>query len=887
MSEVPPASGRRRWEAWLVAPAWVLVVGLLARQVHLPGSHLAVVWPVTGLTVLWLAARRSRRERGAVLVSTAAIVALVWFLTGAPVASALLAGAANAVAAGVAVAVLRAAQRGPLRLERGGDAWVLAAACLSGALASALVASPLLVTEPVSSHAVLVWVLSTFTGGLVVVTARLLLGRPRAAAAAAGASRRDRRQGLAGPAEAVALWLGGGAAFVGVFVLLDGVQLAFATLPLAVWAALRLPARATAAHLLLSAATALAGTLLDRGPFSTMPAGIDVTTCHVYVAVLVVVVASICLHRDERSALTADLGAALARTREQSALMEAVHEAVTEGIIVYSASGASLSRNPAAEALLGGNPRLGQPRSWEGAYELRRPDGSTPDPQQLPVVRALRGEAVIGVDLVVTGPGSPQGRLLSVDAHPLPEAEGAAWSGGAVAVFHDVTEERAGAAAAARTRDLLAGVLDGATELGVVATDTQHRITVFSSGAERMLGRTSAEVLGLTPEAYLHPGQLRERAAALGVPPGPAVLLHGLAERGSATGRWDLVRRDGSSFTAEVTRTPMLDDAGAVVGTIAVFTDATTQIAAEQRLADSEEQFRLAFDTNPTGMLVMSLDPGRVGRLVRVNAAFAAFTGRRRADLLGGRVRDLLHPEDVTGHVDRLERIARGEPVAADGLEQRFTHPDGSVRWARTSPSLIQPSDGSAPHLLVAVEDVTEAHAAAEELRRAALHDPLTGLPNRALLAERLRAALAVEAAPEGVTVVFVDLDGFKPVNDSHGHAAGDLLLREVAVRLREVVREEDTVARLGGDEFALVCPGLLEADATRLVERLREAVARPVRLDSGAEVRVSASTGTATSCGDGGDDADRLLDEADHRMYAAKRRRPAARGTAAIKVGG
>jgi diguanylate cyclase (GGDEF)-like protein len=183
----------------------------------------------------------------------------------------------------------------------------------------------------------------------------------------------------------------------------------------------------------------------------------------------------------------------------------------------------------------------------------------------------------------------------------------------------------------------------------------------------------------------------------------------------------------------------------------------------------------------------------------------------------------------------------------------------------------------------VAVEDVTEAHAAAEELRHAAQHDPLTGLPNRALLAERLRDALAAEESPEGVTVVFVDLDGFKPVNDTHGHAAGDLLLREVAARLREVVREEDTVARLGGDEFALVCPGLLEADATGLVERLRDAVARPVRLASGADVRVSASTGTATSSP--GDDAERLLDEADHRMYAAKRRRRSTRGTGSIKV--
>ncbi|MBF5080280.1 PAS domain S-box protein [Quadrisphaera sp. INWT6] len=677
VSEVLPEHRRpvRRWAARAVPAAWLLAAGLLARQVHLPGSDVALVWPVTGLAVLWVARHRGLRQRAAVLACTAALCALVRALTGAPLTSALLGGAADAVAAGVVVAVLRAAQRGPLRLERGGDVWALAAACLCGALAGGLVSAPLLAAEPESAHAALVQVLGTAAGGLVVVAVRLLLQRPRA-----GAGGGHRQQGLAGPAESVALWLGGGAAFVGVFVVLDGAQLAFATLPLAVWAALRLPARATAAHLLLAAATALGGTLADRGPFAAMPAALAVATCQAYAAVLVVVAVSICLHRDERSVLTAELGAALARTREQTALMQAVHQAVTEGIVVYSADGASLSRNPAAEALLGANPRRGQPRSWEGAYQLLHPDGSTPDPQRLPVVRALRGEAVIGEDLLVIGPGGPQGRLLNVDAHPLPDAEGAAWSGGAVAVFHDVTEERTSAAAAARTRDLLAGVLDGATELGVVATDTQHRITVFSSGAERMLGRTSAEVVGTTPEAHL-----------------PPELLLGPAEGGSATGRWDLVRRDGSTFTAEVTRTPMLDDDGAVVGTIAVFTDATTQIAAEQRLADSEEQFRLAFETNPTGMLVMSLDPGEVGRLVRVNTAFAAFTGRRRTELLGGRVRDLLHPDDVAGHLDRLGRIARGERVAADGLEQRFTRPDGSVRWARTSPSLIQPSDGSAP----------------------------------------------------------------------------------------------------------------------------------------------------------------------------------------------
>ncbi|TNM59262.1 PAS domain S-box protein, partial [Streptomyces sp. NP160] len=274
---------------------------------------------------------------------------------------------------------------------------------------------------------------------------------------------------------------------------------------------------------------------------------------------------------------------------------------------------------------------------------------------------------------------------------------------------------------------LLAGVLDGATTQGILATDAEHRITVFSSGAERLLGWAAAEVVGGSPLRFVRHAEVHERAAELGLPVGAAVLLAGLAQGGHTTRRWTLVRRDGSTFTGEVTLTQTHDDDGALRSTTAVITDVTAEVAADQRRAEAELQFRLAFETAPTGMVLMSLEPGDLGRLTRVNDAFAAFAGRTPAELVAGRVRDLLHPEDAVGHVERLERVARERSTETTSREQRFVRPDGAVRWARTTPSLVEPADGGLPHLLVVVEDVTEARHAQAALVHAALHDPLTG----------------------------------------------------------------------------------------------------------------------------------------------------------------
>ncbi|HYO41002.1 MAG TPA: EAL domain-containing protein [Nocardioidaceae bacterium] len=268
-----------------------------------------------------------------------------------------------------------------------------------------------------------------------------------------------------------------------------------------------------------------------------------------------------------------------------------------------------------------------------------------------------------------------------------------------------------------------------------------------------------------------------------------------------------------------------------------------------------------------TGDAIFAMDAS--GLITAWNRAAEELYGYTAEEAVGRHVR-VLHPLGEEDLPATLDGSSGGRTVR--GLETvRRTRAGRLIDVSLTVSPLSEP-DGRLIGASVIARDISERLLLEGQLKDQATHDALTGLPNRALLSERLSQALAVSASPgHPVTVLFLDLDSFKTVNDARGHLAGDGLLREVAKRLQGVVRSADTVARLGGDEFVIVCPDTDSAAAQRLAERVTEVIAAPVRINADV-VHVTASIGVAIAPPLEAD-AESLLRHADAAMYEAKAR--------------
>lgn len=257
------------------------------------------------------------------------------------------------------------------------------------------------------------------------------------------------------------------------------------------------------------------------------------------------------------------------------------------------------------------------------------------------------------------------------------------------------------------------------------------------------------------------------------------------------------------------------------------------------------------------------------GRVVYANRGAEDVLGVRPGQVHGMHVLDLVHPDFVELARHRAGELLAGRPLAGS-VELDLVRPDGSTVTIEYVSSAID-VDGRTGVCVMAC-DITERARREAHFAHLAAHDGLTGLPNRILLLDRLEQALArVGRGCAGVLVLFVDLDGFKRVNDEHGHAAGDLLLGLVAERLRSAVRGMDTVARLGGDEFVVVAELETLDLADHLQSRLEQALNRPYELDA-VPMPVPASVGThlvTQPC-----EPAQALRDADRLMYEAKARR-------------
>lgn len=262
----------------------------------------------------------------------------------------------------------------------------------------------------------------------------------------------------------------------------------------------------------------------------------------------------------------------------------------------------------------------------------------------------------------------------------------------------------------------------------------------------------------------------------------------------------------------------------------------------------------------------------RDNQIVFVSDACQALLGYRADELTGTPITDYMHPDDLAKTRASIVRVMNGQPHF--DFRNRYIRKDGGIvhiLWAAFWSEEVGARIGVA-------RNVTALWQAEEELRFLAHHDPLTGLANRALFNDRLDAALrAARRHDSSLALLFLDINDFKGINDVHGHAAGDQVLRMIARRLQGCVRETDTVARMGGDEFTVLLTDIQsQGDVCEKVVQILAVMAEPPDADSSVLTMPSCSIGIACYPADG-EDADTLLSHADDDMYRIKRQRSAA----------
>lgn len=343
--------------------------------------------------------------------------------------------------------------------------------------------------------------------------------------------------------------------------------------------------------------------------------------------------------------------------------------------------------------------------------------------------------------------------------------------------------------------------------------------------------------------------------------------LNQMIEAGGAfESKFRIVRPDGSVRWLNTKAVLDLED-GKPVGCVGVAFDITELMAAQDLVRENERKFRGIFAEAATGMAVCDA----AGLFLEVNAALCRITGYSRQELLRSNFQAITAAEDLAPNLRLLERLLSGA-IPSYVLEKRYIRKSGDIVWVRNSVSLLD-RDKRPLQFIALVEDITESKTVQEQLAHQAGHDALTGLPNRRLFSDRLEHAIAwARRRGSSIALIFLDLDGFKLVNDTLGHPFGDALLREVVNRLRYRVRDCDTLARMGGDEFTLIACDLDGPEAAQTIaNRLLQAFEQSYQVD-GYDLFVGASAGIAMYPGDG-EDGPELLRHADTAMYEAKRR--------------
>lgn len=293
---------------------------------------------------------------------------------------------------------------------------------------------------------------------------------------------------------------------------------------------------------------------------------------------------------------------------------------------------------------------------------------------------------------------------------------------------------------------------------------------------------------------------------------------------------YQFVTKDGRILDMLLSATVERDSDNCINKSLSVMTDVTVRNRIEAELMESELRFRGAFQTATHGMALKSIE----GKFVKVNPALCTMLGYNEADLLTTDFQTITHPDDLAADLSYVHDLLEGK-IDTYQMEKRYFHKTGRIVWILLSVSLVRKKDGAPVHFVAQMQDITERKQMENEVHRMAFYDHLTNLPNRSLLSDRISQAMAASKRSGCYgALMFLDLDNFKPLNDTYGHDVGDLLLVEVAGRLTSCVRDVDTVARVGGDEFVVMISSLnldkiaSTTQAKVIAEKISAAIAEP-----------------------------------------------------------